>query len=65
MSNNKITFRIDRKGEIHLEVSDEVVGTECEALTRKFEEALGIKVESNLKPAYWNVLDDLKIEVNE
>ena len=62
---NKIHFRIDRTGQVHIDVDDTVVGADCETITRKFEEALGVKIDTNLKPQYYEILDNLKIEVNE
>ena len=48
-----VKFRIDAKGEVHVEV-DGVVGTGCEDLTKDFEELLGAVVKREHKDAYYH-----------
>ena len=59
-----IQIKIDKLGNASLDVSG-TTGVNCEQLTKAFEEALGTKVESQLKPEYYVELEDMQIKVNE
>lgn len=58
-----IKFRIDKKGNAHLEVDDSIVGTDCTSMTAAFEDALGIKVDVQTKPQFYDVIDGIENKV--
>ena len=60
----QIKFRVSKDGEVHIEV-DGVEGILCEEMTKKFEEALGVKVDVQQKPDYYVCLDDIEQHVHE
>ncbi len=60
----RIEIKIDAKGNAILDVI-QANGVDCQALTRAFEEALGTKVDSQVKPDYEVQLDGLTNTVHE
>ncbi len=61
---SKIEFRIDKHGEVNLEISG-VTGAKCQELTKPFEDALGIKVDSQNKPEFFVELEGMEVHVSE
>ena len=57
-------FKIGKSGDVEIEV-DNAPGTTCLDLTRAFENALGIKTDSQMKPDLVDVLDGMEINVTE
>jgi imidazoleglycerol phosphate dehydratase HisB len=54
-----IRFRIDKKGEVHIDVEG-VADATCEQLTKAFESALGGEISDvQRKPNYYVELDEL------
>ena len=55
-----IEIRIDKEGKTHLDVQG-VEDATCEDLTKVFEDALGTKVETERKPAYFSEIEGIKL----
>jgi hypothetical protein len=60
----EVVFIITPKGEIKIEV-DGVVGPTCEDITRAYEDALGVRVDINHKPAFYSELDNIEQKIYE
>ena len=60
----KIEFRINSKGQVHMEISG-VEGMSCEEITKRFRDALGITTDNEVKPEYFVELEGMNIYVNE
>lgn len=59
----EITFKIHPGGRVEIEV-DGVEDASCEQITKAFEEALGIKVDTQFKPEYWNAHRGTEVKVS-
>jgi hypothetical protein len=59
-----IKFRIDKNGDVHIDV-DGVHDMSCAELTKKFEERLGTKVDVQIKPECDVILDGTQLYCNE
>ncbi len=59
----EIKMKISRTGDVDMEVGDSTIGADCEALTKVFEQELGVKVDSNLKPQFYQNLEEMEIKV--
>ena len=59
-----ITFKVNKKGEVAIEV-DGVMGASCSDITAKFEEALGTKTDTQMKPEWFVELEGTKNYVSE
>ena len=60
----KIEFVIKKDGKVELDVQG-ACGEECKDLTAPFEDALGVVDSVDVKPAYYDELDNLEQKVGE
>lgn len=57
----EIRITISPTGEVKVDVNG-VIGTSCQDITRALQEALGVEIESQVKPQMYQELDDLSIK---
>lgn len=60
----EIKFRISRTGEVNIEV-DGITGASCQQITKAFEDALGVKTDSQVKPEWFIELEGTRQYVSE